>query len=78
MFYPVYKKQKILPTVSGESKNDKIPPTVSEKFFKSLKSENFSTIQAELPKIFPLPWSAYVRLLSVEDKSARKFYEEEA
>ena len=45
---------------------------------KSLKSGNFSEIQSKLPEIFPLPWTAYVRLLSVEDKSARKFYEEEA
>jgi predicted nuclease of restriction endonuclease-like (RecB) superfamily len=27
---------------------------------------------------FPLPWSHYVRLLSVEDSGARDFYEEEA
>ena len=45
---------------------------------KSLKSGNCSEIQSKLPEIFPLPWTAYVRLLSVEDKSARKFYEEEA
>ena len=77
-FYLVYKKQKILPTLSGESKNDKIPQTVSAESFKLLRYGDFSEIQAELPKIFPLPWSAYVRLLSVEDKNARKFYEEEA
>jgi predicted nuclease of restriction endonuclease-like (RecB) superfamily len=27
---------------------------------------------------FPLPWSHYVKLLSVDDEKARKFYEEEA
>ncbi len=27
---------------------------------------------------FPLPWSAYVRLLSVKDKAGRRFYEEKA
>ena len=27
---------------------------------------------------FPLPWSAYVRLLSVKNGSARRFYEAEA
>ena len=31
-----------------------------------------------LAKIFPLPWSAYVRLLSVKNESARRFYETEA
>ncbi len=27
---------------------------------------------------FPLPWSSYVRLMSVGDENARKFYESEA
>jgi hypothetical protein len=31
-----------------------------------------------IAKRFPLPWSAYVRLLSLERKEARRFYEEEA
>ncbi|ECG8515927.1 DUF1016 domain-containing protein [Salmonella enterica subsp. salamae] len=30
-----------------------------------------------LAKTFPLPWSAYVRLLSVKDNDARSFYEKE-
>lgn len=30
-----------------------------------------------LAQTFPLPWSAYVRLLSVKDANARKFYEKE-
>ena len=32
----------------------------------------------ELASRFPLPWSAYVRLLSVRNPSARTFYEAEA
>jgi len=32
----------------------------------------------ELAQVFPLPWSAYVRLLSVKDNHARQFYEVEA
>jgi len=32
----------------------------------------------ELAKAFPLPWSAYVRLLSVRNEMARGFYETEA
>jgi hypothetical protein len=31
-----------------------------------------------IPELFPLPWSHYVRLLSVEDPEARAFYEAEA
>ena len=52
--------------------------TLSAESFKALKTQDFSTIQEQLPKIFPLPWTAYVRLLSIKDKSARKFYEDEA
>jgi hypothetical protein len=32
----------------------------------------------DLVACFPLPWSAYVRLLSVKNEQARKFYEAEA
>lgn len=57
-------------TVSGESRNE--PP--------ARKSEtvprNFTL--TELAQVFPLPWSAYVRLLSVKDAHARRFYEAEA
>ena len=31
-----------------------------------------------MAKTFPLPWSAYVRLLSVKNDAARQFYETEA
>lgn len=33
---------------------------------------------SELAQVFTLPWSAYVRLLSVNDDHARQFYEAEA
>lgn len=42
------------------------------------------TVSGELPDLpalaqaFPLPWSAYVRLLSVKTEAARRFYETEA
>lgn len=36
------------------------------------------TVSADPIPSFPLPWSHYVRLLSLEDRSARRFYEEEA
>jgi hypothetical protein len=39
-------------------------------------SGNFSTIPS-LANQFPLPWSAYVRLLSVKSQKARTFYETE-
>lgn len=36
-----------------------------------------STDLTSLARTFPLPWSAYVRLLSVKDANARQFYEKE-
>ena len=41
----------------------------------TVSAESSNLIQ--LAKIFPLPWSAYVRLLSVKDNDARRFYEKE-
>ena len=32
----------------------------------------------DLLAAFPLPWSAYVRLMSVRNEHAREFYEAEA
>ena len=55
----------IFQTVSGKS-SDNIVQTPSAKSF-----------LIELSNSFPLPWSHYVRLLSVKDEQARKFYETE-
>ena len=52
--------------------------TLSAKSHKLLKSSDFFEIREQLLDIFPLPWTAYVRLLSVKDEETRKFYEEEA
>lgn len=45
----------------------KIPQTASAE----------SSLLIQLAKTFPLPWSAYVRLLSVKNPNARTFYEKE-
>jgi predicted nuclease of restriction endonuclease-like (RecB) superfamily len=50
----------------------KIPQTLSAEFNGELL--NLSNVA----QAFHLPWSAYVRLLSVNDPNARKFYETEA
>ncbi|CAB3946643.1 Putative nuclease YhcG [Achromobacter insolitus] len=69
-FFLAYPQPDISQTVSGklgnESPVDK-SQTVSRKFDLS-----------ELAQAFTLPWSAYVRLLSVKDDHARRFYEAEA
>lgn len=57
----------IAQTVSAQSSRKQIPHAVSGK-----SSEHAITSR------FPMPWSAYVRLLSVKDKHARAFYETEA
>ena len=75
----------ILPTLSAKSEADplvqpgsvdRILPTVSTKFQTS-PGQGFAEI-GRLCELLPLPWSHYVKLLSVEDEKARRFYEEEA
>ncbi|HBP6305439.1 TPA: DUF1016 domain-containing protein [Pseudomonas aeruginosa] len=60
-----------------------ISETLSRKSGEGLPIENSETVSrkfdlAELAQVFTLPWSAYVRLLSVKDDHARQFYETEA
>ena len=81
-FYEDYPLEKISQTLSGKSSADiNIRQTPSDKFlsisniFQTLSAQSFFT---ELSKAFQLPWSHYVRLLSVKDPGARKFYEIEA
>ena len=77
-FYLTYSHIQKGQTVSAQFKPSQKGQTLSAKFHNLLKTHGFSEIQAKLPELFPLPWSAYVRLLAVKDKDARKFYEDEA
>jgi predicted nuclease of restriction endonuclease-like (RecB) superfamily len=70
-FYLAWPKENILQTLSGESQKKAARKSVSHK-----NDPNID--HATLAKCLPLPWSAYVRLLSVKDTSARVFYETEA
>ena len=57
-----------------------IPQTVSAES-ESSKNLQTASVESSLTSIasrFPLPWSAYVRLLSVKNINAREFYETEA
>jgi len=65
-----YPTHRIRQTASAESP----PGEISQ--IPSGKSALSST--ATVASFFPLPWSHYVRLLSIEDENARKFYETEA
>ncbi len=64
---------KIRPTVSDESAEEQIYATSS----RESATDSLGLLQA-LAARFPLPWSHYVKLLTVKDEKARRFYEEEA
>ncbi|MBZ0198641.1 MAG: PDDEXK nuclease domain-containing protein, partial [Ignavibacteriaceae bacterium] len=86
--------QNIVQTLSGQSLiTEKISQTLSNKslgevnIFQTLSGKSSSDISQtpsvqslliELSNRFPLAWSHYVRLLSVKDEQARKFYESES
>ena len=60
---------------------EKISQTASAKLVSNMDSETATRNPIDLPslaQVFPLPWSAYVRLLSVKNPQARAFYETEA
>jgi hypothetical protein len=76
-FYMAY--QGIFQTPSGKS--DSLVPSNGLQNFQTASgiSEllNFQEIQSVASR-FPLPWSAYVRLLGIKNEHARTFYETEA
>jgi predicted nuclease of restriction endonuclease-like (RecB) superfamily len=67
-FYRAWPEAKILQTLSGESTSSIDPDSTNP---------DSATVLA-LASRFPLPWSAYVRLLSVKNAEARTFYQTEA
>jgi predicted nuclease of restriction endonuclease-like (RecB) superfamily len=67
-FYRAWPQAMILQTLSGESESPIAPDN----------TEGDSSTVLALASRFPLPWSAYVRLLSVKNREARTFYETEA
>jgi predicted nuclease of restriction endonuclease-like (RecB) superfamily len=67
-FYRAWPDAKILQTLSGESTSSIDPDNTNP---------DSATVLA-LASRFPLPWSAYVRLLSVKNAEARTFYQTEA
>ena len=76
-FYLSFRMDQICQTPSGKSASsphERILQTVSG------ESEPTSpeTLLGALRDVFPLPWSAYVKLLAVKNVRARRFYESEA
>ena len=80
LFYQSYPPEQILQTVSGESESSEIFQTLSEKLedTEDMPATSAASTLNSIASRFPLPWSAYVRLLSVKNINAREFYETEA
>lgn len=84
LFYLAWPVSEICQTPSGKSVlgiGKQIRQTPSGEFPAAPISESLvrkSPDLAALASRFPLPWSAYVRLLAVKDPAARAFYETEA
>lgn len=69
-FYLLWPAEPILQTPSEEFSSDTHPAI--------LQTPSAKSTLAEIAARFPLPWSAYVRLLAVRNENARRFYETEA
>ncbi|KVQ62279.1 PDDEXK nuclease domain-containing protein [Burkholderia territorii] len=79
-FYLTWPADRIVQTLSAQSTPARIVPTASAKSTKGAVKAS-TDVAFELNAIaqaFPLPWSAYVRLLAVKAQAARDFYEAEA
>lgn len=68
-FYLFFQHVEIRQTVSGELTPLGMPQTPSAEF------PIGKDLADAVCQIFPLPWSTYVRLLSVKNADARSFYE---
>jgi predicted nuclease of restriction endonuclease-like (RecB) superfamily len=86
LFYVCWPPQKISQMASAKSGTHRIlgtpdTPTSSGKPVELPTAAMASEVARDVSSVaqaFPLPWSAYVRLLSVKNPAARSFYETEA
>jgi len=76
-FYLAYPPEK-LQTLSAISAGDPDPVPGDQSLSPSLQTVSARSALAQVAAHFPLPWSAYVRLLGVKNEHARSFYETEA
>ena len=76
-FYQLWPVEKIFQTLSEKSF---LPPLLGGASISATVSRELMSTPTlpELAKAFPLPWSAYVAMLSVKNEQARAFYEAEA
>ncbi|MGK2940545.1 MAG: PDDEXK nuclease domain-containing protein [Immundisolibacter sp.] len=81
LFYLAWPPEHISQTASAKLAAARISQTASGELALSTISESLTRKSFDLSALaqaFPLPWSAYVRLLSVRNEAARQFYETEA
>ena len=76
-FYLLYLPEQIYQTPSGESAGT-LNTTICETPSGILQTPSAGLSLGDIARRFPLPWSAYVRLLGVKNGHARSFYETEA
>ena len=77
LFYLSYPPNNIRQALSGKLARSSQPP-IRQTASGESHDTSIDVRLAELFAAFPLPWSAYVRLLSVKNAHARAFYETEA
>lgn len=80
-FYLTYENIGKGQTLSDLSKNEselRKSQTVSGKSEIVHKEQPVTVTLSDISKCFPLPWSHYVRLISLKNPEARSFYEKEA
>ncbi|MGH3090657.1 MAG: PDDEXK nuclease domain-containing protein [Rubrobacteraceae bacterium] len=77
-FYLAFPRDQILSTPSRESRLPILSALSTESGQQRGQTPPEASFITGLAALFPLPWSAYVRLLSVRNKNARVFYETEA
>ena len=73
-FFTLYPMAAISATPSRKS----IENTIGKKQIKTSKVANTELSLLRIAEMFPLPWSAYVQLLGVQNPSAREFYQTQA
>ena len=77
LFYLAYPPDRIRQTVSGKlNRPSQLPIRQTPSGISEAPTAEVGL--DDLLAAFPLPWSAYVRLLSVRDEQAREFYETES
>ncbi|MFC1895725.1 YhcG family protein [Thermodesulfobacteriota bacterium] len=80
-FYLLWPTERIFQTLSENFQALPVPQgreTILQTLSEESQASSAEGVLRSAPECFPLPWSAYVRLLSVKNEHARRFYETEA